>query len=205
MEVDPPPPPPPPMANYFDPESSGRREEYRRYRKRLSSSNASPLLGTAVSKFSEARLFCDGNSIQRRPNAGLLLEDIKQEAADISDFDSLDESKLFGSGKKRASLDASDAGFSSGRQAVRSALKSVKLEEDMPHEGETTSTIFASLLDSAIQGLMPFSDVILQFERTCRNASESIRFSIALHYTMFNSIASYELLDSVCLSPVSDS
>jgi nuclear pore complex protein Nup107 len=175
MEVDPPPPPPPPMANYFDPESSGRREEYRRYRKRLSSSNASPLLGTAVSKFSEARLFCDGNSIQRRPNAGLLLEDIKQEAADISDFDSLDESKLFGSGKKRASLDASDAGFSSGRQAVRSALKSVKLEEDMPHEGETTSTIFASLLDSAIQGLMPFSDVILQFERTCRNASESIR------------------------------
>lgn len=125
---------------------------YNLNRKRLSSSNASPLLGTAVSKFSEARLFCDGNSIQRRPNAGLLLEDIKQEAADISDFDSLDESKLFGSGKKRASLDASDAGFSSGRQAVRSALKSVKLEEDMPHEGETTSTIFASLLDSAIQG-----------------------------------------------------
>uniref|UniRef100_A0A0E0MHL3 Nuclear pore complex protein n=1 Tax=Oryza punctata TaxID=4537 RepID=A0A0E0MHL3_ORYPU len=134
MEVD---PPPPPMASYFDPESSGRREEYRRYRKRLSSSNTSPLLGTAVLKFSEARLFCDGNSIQRRPNAGLLLEDIKQEAADISDFDSLDGSKLFGSAKRRQSLDASDAGFSSG--------------------------------------LMPFSDVILQFERTCRNASESIR------------------------------
>ncbi|KAG8090488.1 hypothetical protein GUJ93_ZPchr0011g26904 [Zizania palustris] len=172
MEAD---PPPPLMPSYFDPESSGRREEYRRYRKRLSSSNASPLSGTTISNFSEARLFCDRDSIQRRPNAGLLLEEIKQEAADISDFDGLEGSKLFGSAKRRASFDASDAGFSSGRQAVQPTLKSVKMEEDIPHEGETTFTTFASLLDSAIQGLMPFPDVILQFERTCRNTSESIR------------------------------
>ncbi|XP_062182499.1 nuclear pore complex protein NUP107 [Phragmites australis] len=183
MEVDPSPSPPsrpPPLPGYFDPESSGRREEYRRYRKRLSSSNASPLLGKSLSKFSEARLLYDGDSVQRRPNAGLLLEDIKQEAADYSNIDGLDGSRLFGSSKRRASIEggsSSDAAFSSGRRAVTQTLKSVKLEDDMyvPHEGETNFTMFASLLDSAIQGLIPFPDVILQFERTCRNASESIR------------------------------
>uniref|UniRef100_A0A0A9EP24 Nuclear pore complex protein n=1 Tax=Arundo donax TaxID=35708 RepID=A0A0A9EP24_ARUDO len=49
----------------------------------------------------------------------------------------------------------------------------------VPHEGETNLTAFASLLDSAIQGLIPFPDVILKFERTCRNASESIRSAAA--------------------------
>ncbi|KAG2563842.1 hypothetical protein PVAP13_8KG368602 [Panicum virgatum] len=83
---------------------------------------------------------------------------------------------MFSSAKRRASLDggsASDAAYSSGRQT----LKPVKMEDDMylPHEGETSFTMFASLLDSANQGLMPFPDVILQFERTCRNVSESIR------------------------------
>ncbi|CAN6363575.1 unnamed protein product [Urochloa humidicola] len=185
MEVDPSPsppssrPPPPPLGSvpgYFDPESSGRREDYRRYRKRLSSSNVSPLLGSSLSKSSEARLLYDGDSIRRRPNAGLLLEDIKQEAEDYSNFEGLDGSRMFSSAKRRESLDdgsASEAAYSSGRHT----LKPVKMEDDMyvPHEGETSFTMFASLLDSAIQGLMPFPDVILQFERTCRNVSESIR------------------------------
>nr|CAB3492127.1 unnamed protein product [Digitaria exilis] len=200
MEVDPSPSPPssrpPPLPGYFDPESSGRREEYRRYsgllhqiimllsfaicRKRLSSSNVSPLLGSSLSKTSEARLLYDGDSIPRRPNAGLLLEDIKQEAEDYSNFEGLDGSRIFSSAKRRGSLDggsASDAAYSSGRQAVRQALKQVKLEDDMyvPHEGETSFTMFASLLDSVIQGLMPIQDVILQFEKACRSASESIR------------------------------
>lgn len=112
----------------------------------------------------------DGSSIPRQPNAGLLLEDVKKEAADYSDIDGLNGPKLFGSGK-RTSLDGG-----SGRRAARSVLTLVMLEDDMPREGETTSTTFASLLDSAIQGLMPFPDVILQFERTCRNASESLRY-----------------------------
>ncbi|KAL6908067.1 hypothetical protein ACP4OV_002237 [Aristida adscensionis] len=187
MEVDPSPSrpsqPPPPLATvpaYFDPESSGRREEYRRYRKRLSSSNASPLLGSSLSKSSESRLLYDGSSIQRRPNAGLLLEDIKQEAEDYSGIDALEGSRLYGSARRRASLDvgsASDTALSSGRQAAARTLKPVKQEEDtdLMQDGETTFTTFASLLDSAIQGSMPFPDVILQFERTCRNASESIR------------------------------
>ncbi|VAH13154.1 unnamed protein product [Triticum turgidum subsp. durum] len=168
MEVDPSPSPspsPPPMSTpgYFDPESSRLREEYRRYRKRLSSSNDSPMLGTSVSRFSEARALRDGSSIPRRPNAGLLLEEVKREAADYSDVDGLNGPKLLDGG--------------SGRKAARSTLNLVKLEDDMPREGETTFTAFASLLDSAIQGLMPFPDVILQFERTCRNASESLRYA----------------------------
>ncbi|CAO2142575.1 unnamed protein product [Urochloa humidicola] len=187
MEVDPSPSPsssrPPPLGavpGYFDPESSGRREDYRRYRKRLSSSNVSPLLGSSLSKSSEARLLYDGDSIPRRPNAGLLLEDIKQEAEDYSNFEGLDGSRMFSSAKRRESLDggsASEAAYSSGRHTVRQTLKPVKMEDDMyvPHEGETSFTMFASLLDSAIQGVMPFPDVILQFERTCRNVSESIR------------------------------
>ncbi|CAN6373285.1 unnamed protein product [Urochloa humidicola] len=189
MEVDPSPspsssrPPPPPLGavpGYFDPESSGRREDYRRYRKRLSSSNVSPLLGSSLSKSSEARLLYDGNSIPRRANAGLLLEDIKQEAEDYSNFEGLDGSIMFSSAKRRESLDggsASEAAYSSGRHTVRQMPKPVKMEDDMyvPHEGETSFTMFASLLDSAIQGLIPFPDVILQFERTCRNVSESIR------------------------------
>jgi nuclear pore complex protein Nup107 len=97
----------------------------------------------------------DGSSIPRRPNAGLLLEEIKQEAADYSDVDGLDGSKLFGSAKRRTSLDggsAPDAGFVSGRKSVRSSMNQVKLEGNMLQEGETTFTMFASLLDSAIQG-----------------------------------------------------
>ncbi|XP_051181315.1 nuclear pore complex protein NUP107 isoform X1 [Lolium perenne] len=172
--------PPSSTPGYLDPESSRLREEYRRYRKRLSSSNDSPLLGTSVSRFSEARVLHDGSSMPRRPNAGLLLEEIKQEAADYSDIDGFDGSKLFGSAKRRTSLDggsAPDAGFVSGRKPVRSSMNPVKMEGDMLQQGETTFTVFASLLDSAIQGLMPFPDVILQFERTCRNASESIRYA----------------------------
>ena len=127
------------------------------YRKRLSSSNASPLLGSSLSKSSEARLLYDGGSIPRRPNAGLLLEDIKQEAQDYSNLEGLDGSRMFSSAKRRTSLDggsASDAAYSSGRQAARQTLKPVKMEDDMyvPHEGETSFTMFASLLDSANQG-----------------------------------------------------
>ncbi|KAE8812165.1 Nuclear pore complex protein [Hordeum vulgare] len=129
------------------------------------------MLGTSVSRFSEARALHDGSSIPRRPNAGLLLKDVKKEAADYSDIDGLNGPKLFGSAKRTSR----DGG--SGRRAARLALNLVKLEDDMPREGETPSTTFASLLDSAIQGLMPFPDMILQFERTCRNASESLRYA----------------------------
>ncbi|KAI8027889.1 Nuclear pore complex protein NUP107 [Camellia lanceoleosa] len=57
------------------------------------------------------------------------------------------------------------------------SLKSCKHEDDaLSDGGDTTFTLFASLLDSALQELMLIPDLILQFERSCRNVSESIRY-----------------------------
>ncbi|KAJ0075052.1 hypothetical protein Patl1_33748 [Pistacia atlantica] len=57
------------------------------------------------------------------------------------------------------------------------SLKACKIENDaLADSGETTFGLFASLLDSALQGLMPIQDLILRFERSCRNVYESIRY-----------------------------
>lgn len=164
--------------SYFNPENLSSREQFRRYRKRQSTTNISPLLGNSVSKFSDARLLLEGNNIQRRPNTALLLEEIKREADSI-DTDGLD--KVLNSSKRRASIDSHavselNAGFDSIRQVTSQSIKSCKHEDEVLADGETTFTLFASLLDSALQGLMPFADLILQFEKTCRSVSEAIRY-----------------------------
>nr|CAD1817054.1 unnamed protein product [Ananas comosus var. bracteatus] len=144
--------------SYFSPDDLGSREQYRRYGKRQSPSNISPLLASSVSKFSEARLLYDGNNIQKRPNAALLLEEIKQEVESFEPDGSI-------------------------RQSASQSLKLIKQEDDfLPDGGETIFTLFASLLDSALQGLMPFPDLILHFEKTCRNISESIRYGSTVRH-----------------------
>jgi nuclear pore complex protein Nup107 len=87
----------------------------------------------------------------------LLLEDIKQEAADYTNMDGLDGSRSFSLERRRGSPDGgfgSDAAFNSGRLAMKLTFKSVKMEEDMDvsHEGGANFTTFAPLLDCAIQG-----------------------------------------------------
>ncbi|KAJ0980723.1 hypothetical protein J5N97_008978 [Dioscorea zingiberensis] len=166
--------------SYFDPENLSSREQYRRYRKRQPTSSISPLLGNSVSKFSEARLLYEGNNIQRRQNAALLLEEIKQEV-DNFDGDALEgtASKAAGSAKRLATADghAASGGLESVRKIASQSLMLSKHEEEMLADGgESTFSMFASLLDSALQGLMPFPDLILRFERTCRSVSESIRY-----------------------------
>ncbi|CAL5330400.1 unnamed protein product [Camellia sinensis] len=188
--------------SYFDPEDLSTRERYRRYavlvnnelvkalctlerrgilerRKRHSTSNHD----NSVSKFSGTRILYDGQSIERRPNAALFLEDIKQEVESF-DFDQLEgtpaktQSALW-----RKSL-AGDAAADSIRRPGSYSLKSCKHEDDaLSDGGDTTFTLFASLLDFALQvdilcitGLMPIPNLILQFERSCRNVSESIRY-----------------------------
>ncbi|CAL5379590.1 unnamed protein product [Camellia sinensis] len=167
--------------SYFDPEDLSTRERYRRYGKRHSTSSHD----NSVSKFSGTRILYDGQSIERRPNAALFLEDIKQEV------ESFDADQLEGtpaktqSGLWRKSL-AGSRGVSEADVAADSihrpgsySLKSCKHEDDaLSDGGDTTFTLFASLLDSALQGLMPIPDLILQFERSCRNVSESIRMKI---------------------------
>ncbi|GMP40675.1 hypothetical protein CsSME_00011027 [Camellia sinensis var. sinensis] len=165
--------------SYFDPEDLSTRERYRRYGKRHSTSSHD----NSVSKFSGTRILYDGQSIERRPNAALFLEDIKQEV------ESFDSDQLEGTPAKtqsalwRKSLAGSrgvskaDAAADSIRQPGSYSLKSCKHEDDaLSDGGDTTFTLFASLLDSALQGLMPIPDLILQFERSCRNVSESIRY-----------------------------
>lgn len=170
--------------SYFDPEDLSTRERYRRYGKRGSTSSISPLEENSTSKFSGAWLLYDGQSIERRPNAALFLEDIKQEAEsyDADHFD-LTSTKTQSASRRRVSIDSrgvseADIGADSVTRPGSFSMKSFKHEDDaLPDGGDTTFSLFASLLDSALQGLMPISDLILQFERSCRNVSESIRYA----------------------------
>ncbi|CAL5373871.1 unnamed protein product [Camellia sinensis] len=163
--------------SYFDPEDLSTRERYRRYEKRHSTSSHD----NSVSKFSGTRILYDGQSIERRPNAALFLKDIKQEV------ESIDADQLEGTPSKtqpalwRKSLAGNrgvsevDVAADSIRRPGSYSLKSCKNEDDaLLDGGHTTFTLFASLLDSALQGLMPIPDLTLQFERSCRNVSESI-------------------------------
>ncbi|THF98523.1 hypothetical protein TEA_001166 [Camellia sinensis var. sinensis] len=162
--------------SYFDPEDLSTRERNRRYGKRYSTSSHD----NSVS-FSGTRILYDGQSIERWPNAALFLEDIKQEV------ESFDADQLEGAPSKtqsalwRKSLVGSrgvsevDVAADSIRRPGSYSLKSCKHEDAaLSDGGDTTFTLFASLLDFALQGLMPIPDLILQFERSCRNVSEPI-------------------------------
>ncbi|CAL5379512.1 unnamed protein product [Camellia sinensis] len=188
--------------SHFDPEDLSTRERYRRYGAVLVNNELVKALCTierkgilelkrhstsshdnSVSKFSGTRILYDGQNIERRPNAALFLEDIKQEV------ESYDSDQLEGTPAKtqsalwRKSL-AGSPGVSEADAVADSicrpgsySLKSCKHEDDaLSDGGYTTFTLFASLLDSALQGLMPIPNLILQFERSCRNVSESIRY-----------------------------
>lgn len=105
----------------------------------------------------------EGNNIQRRQNAALLLEEIKQEV-DNFDGDGPEgiASKAAGSAKRLATADgyAASGGLESGRTMVNQSLKLCKLEEDVLADGgESTFSLFASLLDSALQGRSFFVEI----------------------------------------------
>nr|XP_027125162.1 nuclear pore complex protein NUP107 [Coffea arabica]XP_027125163.1 nuclear pore complex protein NUP107 [Coffea arabica] len=148
--------------SYFDPEDLSIREQFRRYGKRHSGSSLSPQHDSAASKLSEIR-----------SNAALFLEDIKQEAEGLDMDDGGTPPNAFS--KRRSFIDdqgPSELDFGSG---IRS-LQTLKQEEDrLVDSGDTTFSLFASLLDSALQGLMTIPDLILRFESACREVSESIR------------------------------
>ncbi|KAK9101593.1 hypothetical protein Scep_025023 [Stephania cephalantha] len=154
--------------SYFDPEDLTVREQFRRYGKRHSSSSISPLRGKSASK----PVF-DVQSVQSRRNAALFLEEIKHEA-EFFEADGIGGTPLKGP-KSRSSVD--DEGVESFRRVGSPSLKSCKVEEEVLGDGvESTFAMFVSLLESAMQGLMSFPDLILRFERVCRNVSESLRY-----------------------------
>ncbi|XAR67562.1 hypothetical protein NMG60_11002362 [Bertholletia excelsa] len=161
--------------SYFDPEDLSIRERYRRFGKRYSNSGKSPHQDDSVSKISRTRLLYDRQSIERQPNTALFLEDIKQE------IQSFDADHLFAS-RRRPSADSHgmsevDVGADSIHRPGSYSIKSCKHEGDAFTDGaDTTFSLFASLFDSAFQGLMSIPELILQFERCCRHVSESIRY-----------------------------
>ncbi|KAG6669049.1 nuclear pore complex protein NUP107 [Carya illinoinensis] len=165
--------------SYFDPEDLTIREPFRRYGKRHSASSSSSHHEHSTSKYSESRLLYDGNSIHSPTNAALLLENIKQEVESI-DADRLEgtPARTLSASKRRPPIDSHRmADMDAGADSVRYSLKACKHEDDsLADGGDTTFTIFASLLDSAFQGLMYIPDIILRFEESCRNVSESIRY-----------------------------
>lgn len=97
----------------------------------------------------------DGQSIHSPTNAALLLENIKQEAESLeADHSEVIPAKTQYSSRKRFSVDThgvSEVGTGFG--FIRHSLKACKQEDDSLEDGaETIFTLFASLLDSALQG-----------------------------------------------------
>ncbi|KAF3792303.1 Nuclear pore complex protein [Nymphaea thermarum] len=161
----------------FDPHDLRVRE-----RKRQAFSGISQHEDNSNSKSAEARLFFNGLDIQRRPNAALFLEEIKQEIEnyEVDDIETT-PGRVMSSSRRRLpadgqSLSELDDGYRSVNLLATPSTKPYKHEDDASADtGGTTFTLFASLLESALQGLISFPDLILQFENTCRNMSETIR------------------------------
>ncbi|TKY64237.1 nuclear pore [Spatholobus suberectus] len=172
----------PNSASYFDPHNLTSRQQFRRYGKRHSTSGASIQQDNSASKLSETGLLYDGQNIHSPTNAALVLENIKQEVESL-DADYLEE-KTPHSSRRRLSADIHGVpGVDAGFDSVRYSLKACKTEGDSLGDGaETIFTLFASLLDSSLQGLIPIADLILRFENACRNVSESIRYGLNIRH-----------------------
>ncbi|XP_015061459.1 nuclear pore complex protein NUP107 [Solanum pennellii] len=162
--------------SYFDPENLSTRERFRRYGKRSSGSSLSPHRERSAARISENRL-----------NGALFMENIKQEVESI-DAD-LTPSGIQTASRRRPSLDSrgiSDTDTDLIRRGGSLSLRTCKEEYDASQDsGDSTFTLFASLLDSALQGLISIPDLILHFENCCREVSESIRYgSNEMHRVM---------------------
>jgi len=101
---------------------------------------------------SETGLLYDGQSIHSPTNAALVLENIKQEVESF-DTDYLEEKTPY-STRRRLSTDVPGVpGVDAGFDSVRHSLKACKTEGDTLGDGaDTIFTLFASLLDSSLQG-----------------------------------------------------
>ncbi|KAB1211918.1 hypothetical protein CJ030_MR5G000979 [Morella rubra] len=167
---------------YFDPEDLTIREQFRRYGKRHSLSSISPSQEHSNPKFSEAGLLYDGHSIHSPTNTALFLENIKQEVESIdADHSEGTPARTLSASKRRPSSDSYGmADMDAVADSVRYSLKGCKHEDGLLADGgDATFNLFASLLDSALQGacsLMSIPDLILRFDRSCRNVSKSIRY-----------------------------
>ncbi|KAI4325370.1 hypothetical protein MLD38_030775 [Melastoma candidum] len=166
----------------FDPDDVTMRELFRRYGKRHSGASPSPEQSSA-SKSRQGRLLYDGPRIHKLTNAALVLEDIKQEAVNFeSDYSEKSPAKrrFFGDGD--SALEA-DADLDSGHKVRSYSLKVSQQEEDSSSDvGESMFSVFASLLDSSLQGVIPIPYLILRFEEHCRSVSATMRYGFSLKH-----------------------
>ncbi|KAF7843626.1 nuclear pore complex protein NUP107 [Senna tora] len=171
-------------SSYADVEDLTVREQFRRYRRRQSTSSSS-IQQENITSTKAGLLLYDGQSIHSPTNAALLLENIKQEVESLdADYSEVTPEKPQYSSRKRLPVDTHgvpDVG--AGFDSIRHSLKACKQEGDILGDGaETIFTLFASLLDSSLQGLMSIPDLILRFETECRNVSESIRYGLSVRH-----------------------
>nr|XP_016512600.1 PREDICTED: nuclear pore complex protein NUP107-like [Nicotiana tabacum] len=146
------------------------------HRKRSSGSSLSPHRERSTARVSEVR-----------SNGALFMENIKQEVESI-DAD-VTPSRIQTAFKSRPSLDSHgilETDTDLIRRGGSISLRTCKEEHDAsPDSGDSTFSLFASLLDSALQGLISIPDLILHFENCCRDVSESIRYgSNEMHRVM---------------------
>lgn len=124
-------------------------------RKRHSGASPSPSPEqTVASKVRQGRLLYDGPSIHKLTNAALVLEDIKQEAVNFEwDYSEKSPSKRRYFGDGESALEA-DVDLDSGHKVRSYLFKVSKQEEESSSSdvGETMYSVFASLLDSSLQG-----------------------------------------------------
>ncbi|PHT62567.1 hypothetical protein T459_33588 [Capsicum annuum] len=136
-------------------------------RKRSSGSSLSPHRERSAAKVSEVR-----------SNGALFMENIKQEVESI-DAD-VTPAGIQTASRRRPSLGGHgilDTDTDLIRRGGSLSLTTCKEEHDASQDsGDSTFTLFASLLDSALQGLISIPDLILHFENCCREVSESIRY-----------------------------
>lgn len=129
-------------------------------RKRHSTSDTSTHQENSASKSIEPGLLYDGQSIHSPTNAALLLENIKQEAGSLDGgYPEISHAKTEFSPKRIFSADIHGVpDVDSGFDSIRHSLKACKKEADsLGDSAETIFTLFASMLDSSLQGAVSIS------------------------------------------------
>lgn len=102
-----------------------------------------------------------------RSNSALFLENIKQEVESLNSYHGTTPLKMQNDMKWRSSLEShgisgTDFGVDVTRQGGSISLKTCKQEHDaVEDDEETTFSLFASLLDSALKGSLYFNTSIL--------------------------------------------
>ncbi|KAI5063312.1 hypothetical protein GOP47_0021859 [Adiantum capillus-veneris] len=153
----------------------GDRETYRRFRKRRSSAGMTNIQGTDEGFDSPLQ-----NLLARKA-----ADAVKEEYSPEGDKSFLGTpgwlckspggSDLPGTHIPLKSLH-DDQEFSPSAKGSALSLKVVKQEpEEVSDSGESSFSRFASVLQAALRGLMPFPELILQFEACCKDLAEHVR------------------------------